>query len=78
MFPLPFPFVGMAERPIPVETRLKPNPPGLLAGVSRLRIFRSGARGGRLLTAVVGVEALIPRDVWNLSQTGSGYDYYFG
>ena len=24
-----FPFVGMAERPIPDETRLKPEPPGL-------------------------------------------------
>ena len=33
VFPLPFPllspFVGIAERPIPVETRLKPDPPGL-------------------------------------------------
>jgi len=28
-FPLLFPFVGIAERPIPVETRLKPDPPGL-------------------------------------------------
>jgi len=29
-FPLLFPFVGIAERPIPVETLLKPDPPGLL------------------------------------------------
>jgi len=26
-----FPFVGMAERPIPVDTRLNPDPPGLFA-----------------------------------------------
>jgi len=70
----------MAERPIPVETRLKPNPPGLIADFSRLWILEAGrdGGGGGLLTAVVGVEALIPQDVWNLSQTGSGNDSGYG
>ena len=33
-FPLLFPSVGIAERPIPVDTRLKPDPPGLFVDVN--------------------------------------------
>lgn len=33
-FPLLLPLVGMADRPIPVETRLKPDPPGLSRGLT--------------------------------------------
>jgi hypothetical protein len=71
-FPLLFPFVGMAERPIPVEMRLKPDPPGLYSRSESVARIVYGELGLSTLTAVVGVGASILRDVLNLSQTGSG------
>ena len=57
-----FPLVGMAERPIPDETRLKPEPPGL--GAERLgNQPRWKVRILEVLTVVVDVEASIPQVV---------------
>lgn len=68
----------MAERPIPVETRLKPDPPSLYLRNVSVASNRFGELGLLVLTAVVGVGASIRRDVSNLSQTDSGSDYGYG
>jgi hypothetical protein len=59
----------MVERPIPVETRLKPDPPGLCGGCALASL--DPETGWGVLTAAVGVGASILLDVWNLSRTYS-------
>ena len=74
VFPFPFPFCGHGREARTGRNPLKPNPPGLIADVSRFWVLEAGRDWGYLgVTVVVGVKALIPRNVWDLSQTSSGH-----